>query len=163
MTVVLFEPHLDDAVLLRFLDRICIGDADQCWEWTGAKTVRGGYGCFRLGTKTVTAHRWFFQRWHGVSLERNQLVLHSCDNPPCCNPHHLSMGDHQRNAVEASERGLLNPAKAERNANSKLSAEKAAVIRSLYRRGEYGYKRLAREFAVDEKTIRRIISGRTWA
>lgn len=66
MTVVLFEPHLDDAVLLRFLDRICIGDADQCWEWTGAK-------------------------------------------------------------------------------------------------GEYGYKRLAREFAVDEKTIRRIISGRTWA
>ena len=32
MTVVLFEPHLDDAVLLMFLDRICVGDADQCWR-----------------------------------------------------------------------------------------------------------------------------------
>jgi hypothetical protein len=28
------------------------------------------------------------------------LVMHSCDNPPCCNPDHLSLGTHLQNMAE---------------------------------------------------------------
>jgi hypothetical protein len=32
-------------------------------------------------------------------------VLHLCDNPPCCNPAHLHLGDQKINADERHARG----------------------------------------------------------
>jgi hypothetical protein len=33
------------------------------------------------------------------------LIMHSCDNPPCCNPKHLSEGNHYLNWADSVAKG----------------------------------------------------------
>ncbi len=81
-----------------------------CWIWTG-KCNRDGYGLcprFRKGGKLVTgAHRISYTIYVGPipNTRYGGLVLHSCDNPPCVNPDHLSLGDDQINAIQKFDRG----------------------------------------------------------
>lgn len=78
-----------------------------CWIWTGARTA-AGYGLLGAGSRgagAVYAHRLSLTII-GREPGAKQLVLHSCDNPPCVNPAHLSAGDHSRNLREAWARGL---------------------------------------------------------
>ncbi len=85
------------SVLKRLWSRIPITGDDDCWEWEGSRTPRG-YG--RIGvTDSDTgkhfveyAHRLVFVAANGVDIPLDMVVMHSCDNPPCCNPSHLSLG-----------------------------------------------------------------------
>ncbi len=90
------------------------GSPDECWMWTKSKG-RKGYGMFKVyfpvsdpvkpGKQfTLYAHRVAYFLHHGVDPYPD-LVLHSCDNPPCCNPSHLSTGDNQKNMDQMKERG----------------------------------------------------------
>ena len=65
-----------------------------CWEWRGAKNS-DGYGVIyisKVGQRKV--HRQMFEEVHGLTPE---VVMHTCDNPLCCNPEHLLNGTHQMN------------------------------------------------------------------
>lgn len=75
-----------------------------CWEWRGAKTS-DGYGALKVDGQHVYAHRRAYALAHGP-IPHRMLVKHSCDNPPCCNPAHLSAGTKSENALEAFDRGL---------------------------------------------------------
>jgi hypothetical protein len=85
-------------------DRVGVDTHSECWEWGGRKNA-GGYGIFTQGGKQIRAHRWVVESILGRKLERDELVLHSCDNPPCCNPHHLSVGTHEENMADMSAKG----------------------------------------------------------
>lgn len=77
-----------------------VGHLD-CLEWPG-RVDKGGYGRFaRYGQRT--AHRVAYFIEHG-SIPSGKLVLHSCDNPPCCNPQHLYLGDAKDNSRDRTER-----------------------------------------------------------
>ncbi|OWJ71388.1 hypothetical protein CDV50_10305 [Haematobacter massiliensis] len=69
-----------------------------CHVWQGAKTPKG-YGVIGFGPKaqhkTLYVHRLAIWRRTGVDPS-GQLVMHSCDNPSCCNPEHLSIGTPNR-------------------------------------------------------------------
>lgn len=86
------------------------GPKGECWEWTGA-IVHGrlpyGKASIRHSVST-SAHRVALTLSSG---EQPQLcALHTCDNPPCCNPRHLYWGTHLQNAKDRSERGrYVNP------------------------------------------------------
>jgi hypothetical protein len=41
------------------------------------------------------------------------VVMHSCDNPPCCNPAHLSAGTVRDNALDMIAKGRANPPRGE--------------------------------------------------
>jgi hypothetical protein len=76
----------------------------QCWEWIGPRNA-AGYGRVSSGTgkerRTTYAHRYFYTEANGP-IPEGMLVCHKCDNPPCCNPHHLFLGtrtDNQRDRV----------------------------------------------------------------
>lgn len=68
---------------------------DECWPWT-AGTDKDGYGKFAvgLGGKAqihMRAHRFGYLALVGP-LTDGQVVCHTCDNPPCCNPTHWFAG-----------------------------------------------------------------------
>ena len=56
---------------------------DDCWLWTAYKD-RDGYGKFR----GKGAHRFSWEFFYG-QISDNMSISHTCDNPSCCNPHHL--------------------------------------------------------------------------
>lgn len=72
-----------------------------CLLWTKAKS-HNGYGLTKRNGKMVRAHRVAYCDAAGISLEEvsGQLVLHSCDNPACIEPTHLSLGSHKDNSED---------------------------------------------------------------
>jgi hypothetical protein len=68
------------------------GNDIDCWEWIAAKgSNRRVYGTFSIKSsqyhKTFRAHRFAWEFYNGPIPDK-LLVLHKCDNPPCCNPEH---------------------------------------------------------------------------
>lgn len=74
-----------------------------CWEWVGNKTAQG-YGIFIVAGKPVSAHRWSFS-YYNSAIKEGMHVLHSCNNPGCVNPKHLSQGTHNDNMQDMIAKG----------------------------------------------------------
>lgn len=129
---------------------------DACWLWT-ASTFRKGYGQFTYGGHKsihIGAHRAAYILTHGP-IPKKLLVLHRCDNPPCCNPAHLFLGTHADNSADSLAK-LRGPR------TRKLAPAAARKIRHLYAAGGISQTVLARQFGVGQSQISRIIRGRQW-
>ncbi len=95
----------------RLWSRVAIiGD---CWEWQGVKVnrgykpgakIRGTYGQISIDGRLRLTHRLAYQLCVGPVPE-GLFLLHSCDNPPCVNPAHLSPGTIRDNALDMSAKG----------------------------------------------------------
>ncbi|MGN5127341.1 HNH endonuclease signature motif containing protein [Aeromonas sp. 30P] len=84
-----------------------IGDvnATGCMEWQGSLNFEG-YGQLSFEGKTWAAHRLAYEFAHGA-IPQDALkwwVLHRCDNPACCNPEHLYLGNAKDNAADMIDR-----------------------------------------------------------
>lgn len=81
--------------------------ANGCWEWTGTKN-RQGYGVVGLyiggAAIGVPAPRLQWMHHHG-EIPAGQVVMHSCDNPPCINPDHLLIGTQKDNLDDMRRKG----------------------------------------------------------
>jgi hypothetical protein len=95
------EPESDhqaslDVRLWRRIDKSAGPDA--CWPWTGSADAQGyGMIAVRSGV-TRRTHRVVFFITYGHWPQPE--CLHSCDNPPCCNPAHLREGTKLENAAD---------------------------------------------------------------
>jgi hypothetical protein len=99
-------PPLTQKQVERFLSRVAKGQANECWLWTRAKFT-DGYGAITIKKSTMRASRVAYFIATGID-PGDKLVCHRCDNPPCCNPAHLFLGDDSDNLMDASAKGLLN-------------------------------------------------------
>lgn len=74
------------------------GGPEACWPFTGSINVQHGYGQFRLGKQVARAHRVAVVLGDPPrEIPAGMYVLHSCDNPRCCNPAHLRVGTQSEN------------------------------------------------------------------
>lgn len=126
---------------------------DECWPWTGA-TNKAGYGMYGGGSRSVGgrgyAHRFI------AGAEKGEVVRHTCDNPPCCNPRHLVRGTQQENMDDmvAKERSRSG----ERNPRAELTAGDVEAIR---RDGRSSYA-VSQDYPVSARTVRKIRQGTRW-
>jgi hypothetical protein len=71
-----------------------------CWIWMGARyngtDQYGGVRAFKGDRRKYRVHRITFRLFKGF-LGDKEILLHSCDNPSCCNPEHLAVGSHSQN------------------------------------------------------------------
>ena len=132
---------------------------DDCWLWTGQlrKNPKKRYGRFRVGNKTVHAHRLAYELLIGP-IPEGELVCHHCDNPSCVNPAHLYAGTHQDNMNDmvARRRSCCDAG------HSKLTEKQVLKIREKYIPYVYGTRRLAKEFGAAQTTIMEIVKRQTW-
>ena len=101
MTCVCSAVSVDPALVKRFWAKVKKAKNSECWLWTATKK-QGGYGRINAdssGLGFVLAHRLSWMIHTKTNPDKN-LVLHSCDNPQCVNPHHLSIGTHQDNMAD---------------------------------------------------------------
>ena len=183
-TVEFFVPGLPKTAELRFSGRVSIASETGCWIWTGAKD-RDGYGRFWIGGKTKRAHRVSYEAFKGP-IPGDLELLHSCDNPSCVNPEHLSAGTSKDNSQDMMRKGrhvwTLHPEKCPRgdahhwrrhpdrvirlpgelNPNAKLKADQVVEIRARYAAGGVTYAALGGDYRITATLACAIVKRRAW-
>lgn len=148
-----FWSHVDkDGPIVR-------AELGKCWAWAGAVS-RMGYGALNNGAgKVVRANRvsWELNRGH---IPNGLLVLHRCDNPPCCNPDHLYLGTGDDNTADKVARGRQ--PRGVKASNAKLTEDNVITMRRMYGDG-MGDRKLARLFHLSRGVTQRILRRKTWA
>lgn len=74
-----------------------------CWHYTGS-TDRCGYGRISVGKHRLGAHKVAYLLLVG-DFDQELELMHSCDNPICVNPAHLSPATHQENIQDCVSKG----------------------------------------------------------
>lgn len=87
----------------KFWARLSEPTATGCREWQGCRNVHG-YGQVRRQRRTWYAHRYAWTLAHGP-IPAGLVILHSCDNPACCNPLHLQLGTQATNIADMTSKG----------------------------------------------------------
>lgn len=154
-----------------------------CWEWSGARHSKG-YGQLwnPYDKKIIGLHRLMFMVANDVTeIAPGMMVCHHCDNPPCCNPSHLFLGDARTNGQDMAAKGrspwhrdpsvlhraaVLGGKKVGgknlyakgRHPTAVLNLEKARAIRKDPRIARL----VAPEYGVSIKTIWEVRRGRYW-
>jgi hypothetical protein len=98
-------------------------DSKECWVWTG-KPLKSGYGQVQsrgISKMPLLTHRIAWELTYGP-IPEGKHVLHHCDNPPCCRPDHLFLGDQISNTADRHAKGRTasgdrNGARTKREAN----------------------------------------------
>jgi hypothetical protein len=141
----------------------------ECWPWLANKNNKG-YGMIRRGGSLpkALAHRVVFEISNGA-IPEGLVVMHSCDNPACCNPDHLTIGTMLDNCRDMIAKGRKvvgwNPAnkppirKGEEHGNAKLSEVQAREIKASSEKTAL----LCEKYGVKRDVIKRIRSGRSWS
>lgn len=140
----------------RFWAKVEKGEG--CWPWTAA-TNKQGYGVFKHEGKMRNASRVAYILTHGPLPSAKVMVRHTCDNPPCCNPAHLTPGSCADNGQDAKERGRL--ARGERHGRARLTPAVVREIRTAAAVGE-GQRSIAARYGIAQTTVSQIVRRLTW-
>ena len=128
----------------------------DCIETTFAYRNPYGYG----QSRNRLAHREAYAEARGMTTEdmKGLVVLHSCDNPPCVNPDHLSVGTQADNIADCVAKGRN--AKGVKHAAAKLTEADVLAIRAD--RSGASQSELAKRYNVQQPLISRILNRKIW-
>ena len=148
------------------LTRYIVDGSTGCWIWTGG-IGQDGYGKLKRHGKTVRAHRVFYEHFVGV-IPQGLVIMHSCDNPLCVNPKHLSPGTHLENELDKDLKGRRSPSPSishphlmPRGEASGTSVLTEVQVKNILSETDTA-KVVAEKYGVSKSTILSIRSGKTW-
>lgn len=155
--------------LMKYVDMCIHGDLckECCWLWN-TSLDKDGYGKGTMQCKTVIAHRSIYQGKRNVILNKEQLVLHTCDIRNCCNWNHLYVGNDKQNSDDKIARGRfvlgsrVNLPKGTQQVNSKLTEEQVYQMRRSYYSGYWTQADLVQVFKVGKSVVQRILAHQDW-
>lgn len=134
--------------------------SNGCWEWKG-RINKFGYGQISIGNTEFLAHRAAYFLSNG-KLDTELCVMHTCDNPKCCNPSHLKAGTHAENMADMKAKGRRKGiTTGDKNGRSKLNKLAAEKIRELKSSGAK-LKDIAIQFGVGISTVSRVCRKENW-
>ena len=146
------------------------GTEDACWPWLRSQAGRGskegkGYGQLKWQGARAYAHRVAFELAKGC-IPADKLVMHTCDNPTCCNPKHLMLGDYLENMRDMARKGRSRGAgpRGAANGHAVLTDEQVREIRMAYVEAEYqddktvSQRSLAKKYGVSKSQIGNILN-----
>lgn len=155
------NPHITDIPKFaqRFWNRVdTTTHPDGCWEWQGYRHIRYPHGQICVNDhQRIYTHRFAFFLVHG---HWPKMVIHSCDNPPCCNPDHLRAGDAAQNAADMVARNRQTFG--ERNAQAKITADQVRDIRRRWKFRKVTLKQLGEEHGLAFTSVHAIVQRRNW-
>jgi hypothetical protein len=143
----------------RFHRFYTVSKITDCWEWKGFRDNEG-YGRFGVTSrKYCRAHQYQYEINNGP-VPKGMVIMHTCDNPPCVNPHHLKIGTHQENMADKVSKNRQ--AKGHKNGAAKLDEFQVKEIRTLYGTHLYTLHQLGEKYGVSYSTIWLIAKRKKW-
>lgn len=91
------------------------------------------------------------------------VVMHSCDNPVCCNPSHLSMGTQADNMADRDRKGRTRIKQQRNQGNCKLTELQVIGVMARLLTGRERQKHIAADMGVSSSVICDIWKGNAWA
>lgn len=147
----------------RFWDRVQIGKKNECWEWTTTLCKNNQCGILNISPRDglnvrMKCHRISYFLTHG-SLPHELEVCHKCDNPPCCNPHHLFLGTHADNMKDCKRKGRTS--RGQKHHWHKLTERQVVAIRKEHAEGDT-ITEIAKDYKMSFYAIWAIVNRRSW-
>ena len=138
---------------------------DECWNWKGYKND-GGYGRTWINDYGYYAHRVIFDLVYPNTItlsapkdtDESGFLLHTCDNPSCCNPKHLFVGTHAENMADKVAKNRQAKFPTDKGPRCKLSMAQAREIRQLRKDG-VSARELAQRYEISIPSIKTLLRG----
>jgi len=131
-----------------------------CWEWQKS-CDQDGYGVFRGEVDGVLynrAHRFSVVYHKRVHPKANENVCHSCDNPGCVNPDHLSVATVLENQRDKWRKKRGNPKIGESHWIAKITEDDVRAIRA----SAEDQKDIAKRYGITQSTVSDIKRRKSW-
>lgn len=133
-----------------------------CLEWIG-NLNENGYGRYTFEGEQWFTHRLAYSLFVGPIPDR-LLVCHHCDNPPCCEPSHLFVGDNPANLADMRAKGrghVPTPARGAAHPRTQLVDDDVRAIRMAHAGGET-QSAIARRLGISRGIVSAICLHKTW-
>ena len=138
---------------------------DECWEWLGYKN-EDGYGRVQINDWSYYAHRVIYDLVYPNIIERKApketsekgFLLHTCDNPSCCNPKHLWVGTHKDNMEDKARKGRSPDFSGGKGPRCKLTMSQAREARELRKNG-MSARQLAEKVEISLASMKTLLRG----
>ena len=141
---------------------------DDCWEWQGFRNEQG-YGRTWINDRGYYAHRVIYNLVYPNQInlqapknsDQKGFLLHHCDNPACCNPKHLFVGNFQDNANDKVRRGRCVDFSGDKGPRCKLTMYQARQARELRKQG-VSVRELANRFGISLPSMKSLLNGKSY-
>ena len=156
------KPQNTPEVLWKKVD---VKKPDECWPWLGSVT-KNGYGRTWINDYGYYAHRVIFDLVYPNTItlsapkdtDESGFLLHTCDNPSCCNPKHLFVGTHAENMADKVAKNRQKRFPTDTGPRCKLTMEQARQARKLKLEGA-STRDLAKQFGLSLPSMKTLLRG----
>jgi DNA-binding XRE family transcriptional regulator len=80
-------------------------EQNGCYFVVSHSPITNGYIQVTINYKAVLLHRLMYEQYHNTIIPDGLVIMHTCDNRNCINPHHLQLGTQLDNVRDMYSKG----------------------------------------------------------